>query len=516
MTTIADIRKQYPQYSDISDAQLADGFYAKFYSDMPKEEFYKSINFSAEPARGRPTMANDPRRTDVEQPRTAMQEVGRQAAMTGRTLYEAATAPATAALDFGAGAYNLGANLIGSDSRLPLASQKQAEMLTQAGAPVPETTAEKFAQGGISALVGQAGLAKTVPAAAGSLARSLPAAAAGGAVAQPAAELTTEITGNPLLGQAVGMGASMVAGGAAGKAGGMLEPKVNTLTIPEVKARATANYAKMDEAGITVKPKSALDMVDNMKKSLDDADWIPENSPKIQNALAKFESIIGTERLPFSKLEKIRSTALKLSQDSDSETRRLGKILVEGVDDRIGSLTGRDVMPGTSGSIDEAVKAVMAARKDWRAASKAQVVQDAFDVADARANNPKKSEAELIRSQLENILANKKKRNMFNDAEVNAMKSVIGGGPVENFLSILSRFDPRKSHLSAGATGGAVIYDPVIGGGLAVGGMAAESALSSLKRRQIEELTRSIASGTAKDQPNYKLQGLLGGAMSQP
>lgn len=61
MTTIADIRKQYPQYSDISDAQLAEGFYNKFYSDMPKEDFYKSINFSVEPARGRPTMVNDPR-----------------------------------------------------------------------------------------------------------------------------------------------------------------------------------------------------------------------------------------------------------------------------------------------------------------------------------------------------------------------------------------------------------------------------------------------------------------------
>lgn len=61
MATIADIRKQYPQYSDISDAQLADAFYSKFYSDMPKEQFYKSINFTPEVQRGRPTMANDPR-----------------------------------------------------------------------------------------------------------------------------------------------------------------------------------------------------------------------------------------------------------------------------------------------------------------------------------------------------------------------------------------------------------------------------------------------------------------------
>ena len=93
------------------------------------------------------------------------------------------------------------------------------------------------------------------------------------------------------------------------------------------------------------------------------------------------------------------------------------------------------------------------------------------------------------------------------------MKATVNGGPVDTFLSILSRFDPRKSHLSAAGAGGAVIYDPVIGGSLALGGMAAETALSMSKRRQLEALTRSIASGTAKDVPNYKYQGLLGGAL---
>ena len=67
--------------------------------------------------------------------------------------------------------------------------------------------------------------------------------------------------------------------------------------------------------------------------------------------------------------------------------------------------------------------------------------------------------------------------------------------------------------MSAAGAGGAVIYDPVIGGSLAAGGMAAEAALSASKRRQIEALTRSIASGTAKDVPNYKYQGLFGGTM---
>jgi len=47
MATIADIRSQYPQYSDLSDEQLAQGFHAKFYNDMPYEEFASKIGLKA-------------------------------------------------------------------------------------------------------------------------------------------------------------------------------------------------------------------------------------------------------------------------------------------------------------------------------------------------------------------------------------------------------------------------------------------------------------------------------------
>lgn len=43
---IQDIRKQYPQYNDLSDQELADGFHSKFYSDIPKNDFYSKIGFN--------------------------------------------------------------------------------------------------------------------------------------------------------------------------------------------------------------------------------------------------------------------------------------------------------------------------------------------------------------------------------------------------------------------------------------------------------------------------------------
>ena len=39
MKTLAEVRKEYPQYQDMSDDELGRALHGKFYSDMPYEEF---------------------------------------------------------------------------------------------------------------------------------------------------------------------------------------------------------------------------------------------------------------------------------------------------------------------------------------------------------------------------------------------------------------------------------------------------------------------------------------------
>lgn len=54
MPTIAEVREKYPQYSDMSDTALADALHQKFYSDLPKADFYQKIGLATqqpEPAR---------------------------------------------------------------------------------------------------------------------------------------------------------------------------------------------------------------------------------------------------------------------------------------------------------------------------------------------------------------------------------------------------------------------------------------------------------------------------------
>lgn len=48
MKTLADIRQQYPQYENKSDEELANALHAKFYSKIPREQFYSQIGFNPE------------------------------------------------------------------------------------------------------------------------------------------------------------------------------------------------------------------------------------------------------------------------------------------------------------------------------------------------------------------------------------------------------------------------------------------------------------------------------------
>lgn len=47
MPTMAEVREKFPQYNDMSDADLAGALHRKFYADMPVAEFHDKIGFKA-------------------------------------------------------------------------------------------------------------------------------------------------------------------------------------------------------------------------------------------------------------------------------------------------------------------------------------------------------------------------------------------------------------------------------------------------------------------------------------
>lgn len=457
---------------------------------------------------------------------TAMESLGRGAGLAGRALVTGASAIPNAVMDFMSGAYNLGAMGLGSESRAPMVSKLQQESLTKLGLPVSSTLPEKALTGGLEAATGgitQAGIATAskapaLAAFAENVAPQVAAQAGAGAAAQPTYEGIKNITGSDLAATIGSLGLSVVAGGLTGKATNKtlaLSDTAPKVTMDEVSQRASRAYTAMDNSGVAVKPQSALNMVNGVKTSLDEANFIPQNSPKIVNLLSKYEDIIGTQRVPFSTVEKFRSMANNLKGDADADTRRLAKIVVNNIDDYMANLNGKDVMSG-QGNIDEAVKNVMAARKDWRIQSKANILDDILNRSEVSALNPSISESEKIRQGFIGLLNNKSKISQFTPDEQAAIRKVAGGTPFDEVLSYTAKFNPERSKLmGAGAAYGAGsgnVLIPILAGL----GYSADKIQQMLRSGSANNVIQGILSqSTKKPVSNYPMMGLLSAPIQQ-
>lgn len=472
-------------------------------------------------------------------PRSTGDNILRQVGLTARGAIEGFASPATAVLEAGRGLYNAGANLVGSDSRIPSFSQAQSQNLTQAGLPTPETGLERAVQAGVQGMASVGGTAAvaraiakalpTVPLAAGeasatapltaNMSRQVPAAGAGAIGGQVTFEGMKNLGASDLSATIASLGIGGLAAGAGGRVGGaVLEGKGPQLfTMDQVKQRAQRGYTDMENQGITIKPQSALNMVDDMKVKLKDLNLIEETAAfkEVMPRVKELEKMIGTERVSFIKLEKMRGIANELL--ANKETSRFGRSMVDTIDSYIGKLNGKDLIAGKDG-LDKAVSSVMAARKDWRNASRAEVLNDALDVASIKQElGNKGSEAEWIRQGISRLATNKDKMRLFTEAEQNVLKSVAAGGPLDPLLTGAASFSPFRSKLMLGGETLVAGQNLPVAATIAGGGIAADTLQSLMKRQAGQRAVQQIASGqTAPTPPNMAYRGLLTGGLVPP
>ena len=400
---------------------------------------------------------------------------------------------------------NVVSSLFGGKT-MQLPSQALQRTMTAAGLPEAETGVEKALMAGAEAATGTGALAKAAQATGSQLLAPLTqrvgtqmaSAGAAGAAAQPTAELVSEKTESPLAGTvaalAVGTAAGTLGGRAATRAGQRGEPKLPTLD--EIKQNAQAKYGEMSAQGINLKPQSVLNFVDKTETALGKLNLNPklDTHKPVATVLEDWKDMVGQQRVSFDKLEQMRSKMNDLRASKEPATRRLAGAAVAEMDTYIASLSGKDIL-ASKGQLDKAVASVQSARKDWRNLSRASVLEDALDVAEAKALDPKASEGELIRRQLINLVGNKEKMRLFTEREQNAIRSVAKGGTADPLLSLIARFNPERSQITTGLTIAGATANPAAAATTAGAGFAADRALSAMRRADAQRLTQQIGSG---------------------
>lgn len=262
-------------------------------------------------------------------------------------------------------------------------------------------------------------------------------------------------------------------------------------------------------------------MLNNAENALVGENFNPklDTHKPVATVLEQLRDMVGTQKVSFTKLEQMRSAATALRTSNEKATSNYAKQLVNEIDNYINSLNGKDLI-ASQGSLSEAVRNVQSARKDWRNVSKADILQDALNVAKAKDLDPKASESELIRRQLINLVANKKLINQFSEREQNAIKSVAKGRASDPLLSLISRFNPARNQLITGGAAMSGFYSPeTLKYTLPIGaaGLAADKYQGFARGQDLRNLISNVAGGVVPPPklPNYWSQGMLSGA-TQP
>ena len=449
----------------------------------------------------------------TEQPEetSMLDELGRQIGLTARGAVTGLTAIPAMVADAPVSIANaLGANL-------PLPSQAQQQLMTRAGLPEPQNQLERAVQSGVGAMTGvgaEAALAKAVGTQAlAPLTQQLGTQTAVAGVAAPVATMVSEdvaqATENPVLSIAAGIASGVISGSATAKAIKTGQPVPNPITIEDVRKQATEAYTQVDNLGVTVKPLSVLGVVDKIKKGLDEFNFNPEldNHKPIEILLKQFERQIGQQRVKFSKVEQMRQAANQMKTSKDPVTKLLAGSVVNSMDIAMSKLKPTDVITGKQ-NVGEALKTLSTARNKWKVASRAQILEDVLDVADAKALDPKASESELIRRGLINLASNKKRMVLFNSDEQKAIRQTANSGTKDALLSFVARFNPQRNQIVAGGTLGAAFVDPISAGLVSGSGFAADKMQQAMRSKQTQKLISDMLSGRVQapdvNAPGYR------------
>lgn len=438
--------------------------------------------------------------TPTEQPETPsmLDELGRQIGLTARGVVSGVTAIPGMVADAPVSI----ANALGAD--LPLPSQAQQQLMTRMGLPEPQNQLERAVQSGVGAMTGvgaEAALAKAVGSQAlAPLTQQLGTQTAAAGVAAPVATMVSEdvaqSTESPLLSIAAGIAAGVMAGGTTAKAIKMGQPVPTPVTIADVRKQATDAYKDVKNAGVTVKPLSALGIVDKMRKGLNEFNFnpdLPDHKP-VATLLKQYEQMIGQQRVKFDTLEQMRQAANQMKQSNDPVTKLLAGSLVNSMDNAMSRLKPTDVITGKE-NVGEALKTLSTARSKWKVASRAQILEDVLDVASAKALDPKASESELVRRGLINLASNKKRMALFNTDEQKAIKQAANSGAKDALLSFVARFNPQRNQIVAGGTVGAAFVDPITTGLVAGSGFAADKMQQAMRTKQTQKLISDMLAG---------------------
>lgn len=487
-----EIRKQYPQYSDLSDERLLRGLHQKFYSDMPEEQFFSQISgFET-----RPEMT------------------------TGEKIAEGFNSFADGAL------FGFGDNINAAGDALfrgGLPGQDRSEAATWRDRYNENL---KFYRGNADQFREEHPVAATAANLGGAVAAPLGAAKAGATLLKSGMSTGKAVGLGALEGAAYGaahgagsadgenVGQSALAGGAigagvGGATSGIVQALVNRgasrgaqkfATIDELEAAKSQAYQRVDDLGATYTPEAIDDLVSAIRDTAQAGRIHPQRHPRASSMLDDFEGLRGQPQ-SLTELDQMRQVVRRdVASVADAGESHFGRGMIGNIDEFVDAAGPQTV---TSGNAPAAAEAIKQARQLNSQAMKHRAVTDAVETAELRAasSNSGANTGNAIRQNLRRVLEKSKKPGKGNltDQERKLLTMAIRGSATQNFARGVGKKLGGALGAFASLGGVATTGNPLMLGVHALGKIG-QNADEAMTRGNVNELLAQILQGGAPQQ----------------
>lgn len=512
MENISSIREEFPQYEDLSDAQLAFGVYNKFYSDKPIVGFAKEIGLS----------------------KTQSLELLKVANEYGRGLRYGESEPSVGGRVGGAARAALQGITLGAGDEIVAGGSAAARRLFTDDRPISEIYNQELGRerSRLDTFGEQAPVASTVAEVGSTLALPLgpvktlgQAALTGLGYGAATGFLSGEGSAQERAEQAAkGAAFGGMFGAGFKKASDMVGSSFERYladraakaiaeggqSVQDLKSSADALYEQARSSGATISKEAFEDFVlQTVNKVVGGVDpdiaarLTPSSAAVLEAMRRKTGQAVGIDDLDaFRKLA--QAPAGKVT---DKAEQRAASMIIEGIDDFISQIKPSQLTQGTVEGVPEAFRA---ARNMWSRMRRTEKIENIINT--AKEGGYAGGFESGLKTQIGTILRNPKQRRSFNKAELRLLSEIQQGTPIGRALAGISylgfspsggRTAPQSGGLITGAVTGAAVGGPfgaLIGAGAEI---SATTALRAVREMSLERRARLlqevISSGRAEE-----------------
>lgn len=479
---ISEIRKQYPQYSDVSDKELADGLHKKHYSDMDKADFYQKIGFQPS-ERGR---------ADQVFTQGVTFGFGDELGGLGAVLGGKLAGSDKSVKDL----YTRGRDSVREDIKAFSERNPNTALALELGGGLMSGGAGATKTFGSQVVKN---LAKHAPKTTKLATTSATGATAGGTYGFGTGEGLDDSIEKAKTGATVGAIAAPVAsklidGAVNSFARRNINKSIDSAipTTAQIKQKANNLYKEADNLGIVVSDDSFNQLSKKIAEKAKNQGFHSKIHPKVSAALDEFAE--SGKPLTLKELEQKRRVLKSAASSNESDERRLASELIDEIDGYMDNLNQSQVI---SGNAEKAGNVLKGARANWQKTRKSEMIEEAIE----KAKNQASGFENGLRIQFRQILNNKKKTRGFSEEELNALRTIVRGKPTENVLRVLGKMAPNEGAATnwlgmiTGMGGGHVIGGPVGMVAAPMVGMAARNTAQKITRNNVDDLHKLVRGG---------------------